>query len=187
MESQAGSPETQETSCDKNPVCKDFKDFIKERLTNPEGPISQYNLNSVMVTSSAQLFGRLSNPSPLQYQAGTINMFLTFYQDGIMQCNFQVDGEAYRFGISSTGVGVEWANLKKVTDLSKRMTYLANGVQLSFTSEDGLDKIDYVLQYKPFRILQYVNDIMTIVGNDKDTLQYAAPDAPHSTYYLEND
>lgn len=87
-----------------------------------------------------------------------------------MQCNFQVDGEDPRFGISSTGIGVEWANLKKVTNLQSKITYISTGVKLSFTSDDGLDKIDYVLQYKPFRLLQYVNGIMTLVGNDKDTL-----------------
>jgi hypothetical protein len=46
-----------------------------------------------MVTSDNKIFGRLTNPAPLKNNAGTISMFLTFYQDGIMRVNMQVDGE----------------------------------------------------------------------------------------------
>jgi hypothetical protein len=54
-------------------------------------------------------------------------------------------------------------------------------------SEDGLDTIVYFLQYKPFRILQYVNGILTMIVNDHDTLAYAAADAPHDSYYVGGD
>jgi hypothetical protein len=61
----------------------DMKDY---NMNNPDGPISYYTLSNVMVTSKNQLFATLTNPSPMKYNAGIINMFMTFYQDGIMRC-----------------------------------------------------------------------------------------------------
>jgi len=58
---------------------------------------------------------------------------------------------------------------------------------MTFLSEDGLDTIVYFLQYKPFRILQYVNGILTMIVNDHDTLTYASANAPHDTYYVGGD
>lgn len=79
-------------------------------MKNPEGPISSYTLGNVMVTGKNQLFGTLTNPAPMKNNAGTINMFMSFFQDGIMRCQLTVDGEE-RFAISSTGVGVNWEGL----------------------------------------------------------------------------
>jgi hypothetical protein len=67
------------------------------------------------------------------------------------------------------------------------MKQLGTGVQLTFVSDDGLDTTVYFLQYKPFRILQYVNGVLTMVMNDHDTLQYASADAPHDSYYVGGD
>jgi hypothetical protein len=42
--------------------------------------------------------------------------------------------------------------------------------------------IKYEIQYNPFKIVQTINDIVTLIVNDDDALRYAALDAPHNTY-----
>ena len=37
------------------------------------------------------------------------------------------------------------------------------------------------------RIVQYVNELVAIIINDKDTLRYADPKAPHTTYMVDED
>ena len=176
------------TVCDQVKFCNDFMTYVDQKLNSIyTGPISQYNMDGVAITSDNQLFARLQNPAPLKNNAGTIALFLTFYQDGIMKVNMQVDGEEPRFSISSTGIGVEWSQLTQVTNLVSHVKYLGTGVQLTFVSTDGLDTTVYFLQYKPFRILQYVNGVLTMIMNDHDTLQYASPDAPHDSYYVGGD
>ena len=41
--------------------------------------------------------------------AENLVMELKFYQEGMMQAKINNPGEAYRFSISSTGIGVEWS------------------------------------------------------------------------------
>lgn len=54
-------------------------------------------------------------------------------------------------------------------------------------SSDQLNSIRYEVLFSPFRIVQYVNNIVTAVVNDTDDLRYAALDAPHNTYMDGND
>jgi hypothetical protein len=50
-----------------------------------------------------------------------------------MQVNMACPGEDPRFGISSTGVGVEWSQLTQVTDLASLTTVTQDSVTV-----DGL-------------------------------------------------
>jgi hypothetical protein len=54
-------------------------------------------------------------------------------------------------------------------------------------SSDETETIKYEFIYSPFKIVQYVNDKVTIVINDLNDLRYASLDAPHNTYMYEND
>ena len=68
--------------------------LVTEKLYSYQNnPISQYNLSGVHVTSDNKIVGELINTTPLKNNASKISLFLTFYQDGIMQVNMKVDGE----------------------------------------------------------------------------------------------
>ena len=92
-----------------------------------------------------------------------------------MQVNINAKGEDDRFAISSTGIGVEWSqlrqvdNLKKLTDFSDPEKVVVSGLK----STCGRDKFSYEIQLSPFRIVQYINGESSIVINDYDTLPYA--------------
>lgn len=119
--------------------------------------------------------------------SGLVDLFVTFYQNGIMRAQLVVNGEEQRFAISSTDIGVNWDTLQKVTDLYPKLQFRKNGVWIDLQSMDGNETISYYLQYKPFRIAQYVNGYCSAVANNFDTLTFKAPNAPHDTYYIEND
>lgn len=105
-----------------------------------------------------------------------------------MQVNIACPGEEPRFGISSTGVGVEWSQLTQVTDLASLTTITQDSVTVDgLNSQSGLETFKYEIMLTPFRIIQYINDEITLVVNDGDTLRYAPPTAPHNTYMDGND
>ena len=97
----------------------------------------------------------------------------------------EVPGEEPRFSISDTGIGVDWDSLTQITNLNPYVTFVGGSPKFSFTTAKG-DKIEYLFQQKPFRIVQYANGNISLVGNAYDTLTYAAIDAPHEYYYTGN-
>jgi hypothetical protein len=54
-------------------------------------------------------------------------------------------------------------------------------------NSDQTEVIKYEFLYSPFKIVQYINDKVTVVVNDLNDLRYAALNAPHNTYMHEND
>lgn len=88
----------------------------------------------------------------MKNQAPNINLYLSFYQDGIIQARLAVDGEDDRFSISSTGIGVDWDSLNKDMNPYQSMSNVSNGIQYETTTENG-DNIKYVIQFAPFRIV----------------------------------
>ena len=42
--------------------------------------------------------------------------------------------------------------------------------------------IKYEVMFNPFKIVQSINGIVTLIVNDDDALRYAALNAPHNTY-----
>lgn len=60
-------------------------------------------------------------------------------------------------------------------------------VSLEASGVESGQKFKYEVQYKPFRILQFIDDKLAMIINDADTLRYASPKAPHNTYMIEED
>jgi len=102
----------------------------------------------MLIENHSVLYGELVQ-SGNTANSTVLQMYVKFYQDGIMQVNFLSQGEPYRFSISKTGIGVEWANLKQIMNLSP---YYVAGNTYQFLSADKKDLIKYVFQMKPFRI-----------------------------------
>ncbi|CDW88377.1 neutral alpha-glucosidase ab [Stylonychia lemnae] len=57
-------------------------------------------------------------------------------------------------------------NLNKIADFQQ------DQVSIKYKSKDMLDSYEYIIRYKPFRVIQKINDITTIIVNDKDTLLF---------------
>ena len=104
-----------------------------------------------------------------------------------MQVLMTVDGETERFAISSTGIGVEWSQLKQITNLASHVIHQAGKYVVTTYSDDGKDTFRYEIQQKPFRTYQYINSTLAMIINDYDTLTYAATNASHSTYMVDQD
>ena len=161
--------------------CKETKEGRKIN-TNGVKTLSSYVASNVLITSQNTITMNLTNSTPNNQQAANLVLELTFYQEGLMQGNISCPGEDPRFGISSTGIGVEWSQLNPVTNLSFITDIRQDKVSINLSSSNGKDNIQYVVTYSPFKIIQYVNSIVTLVINDDDSLRYAALDAPHNTY-----
>ena len=147
-----------------------------------------YNMTNPAVTVNNTITANLTIEAENEMQAGNLTMTLTFYQDGIMQVNMACPGEDPRFSISSTGIGVEWSQLIQVTDLANFTTITADMVTVDgLISQSGLDTFKYEIMATPFRIIQYINNEITLVVNNQDSLRYAPPTAPHDTYMDGND
>ena len=87
-----------------------------------------------------------------------------------MRALLNITGEEPRFSISETGIGVEWSQLNRTTDL-QNVTYLTDRVSIVLYSsviDQQQDVIQYDLMYSPFRIIQYINDKVSVVVNDMD-------------------
>jgi hypothetical protein len=98
-----------------------------------------------------------------------------------MQVNIACPGEQPRFGISSA-FGVEWSQLVPVENLNNKAAFADDRVVINLQSSSGADKIRYEVFFSPFRIIQYVNNLVAMVINDNDSLRYASIDAPHHVY-----
>lgn len=147
-----------------------------------------YNMTNPAVTVNNTITANLTTLVENDMQAGNLTMTLTFYQDGILQVNMYCPGEDPRFSISSTGVGVEWSQLTQVIGLASLTTITADMVTVDgLVSQSGLDTFKYEIMATPFRIIQYINNEITLVVNDRDSLRYAPPTAPHDTYMDAND
>ena len=62
-----------------------------------------------------------------------------------MQATIRLKDEPDRFTISSTGVGVEWSQLKQIINLASHVTYQSGKALVSVTSDDGKDQFIYEL------------------------------------------
>jgi hypothetical protein len=69
-----------------------------------------------------------------------------------MQVNISCAGEEPRFGISSTGIGVEWSQLEKVTNLSTKASFGQKKGEVFLNDSDG-EIIKYDIIYNPFQII----------------------------------
>ena len=86
------------------------------------------------------------------------------------------DSEQQRFGITDLGVGVEEYKLQQIRDVdsvaewdkAKRVIV----VKVKSTTDQGLDSFEYEIQLDPFRIIQKINGITTMIVNHKDTLYF---------------
>lgn len=72
-----------------------------------------------------------------------------------------------------------------MTSLSARTVIGTDRATVTLNSGDISQQpnvIKYEVMFNPFKIVQSINDIVTLVVNDDDALRYAALDAPHNTY-----
>jgi hypothetical protein len=53
---------------------------------------------------------------------------------------------------------------------------------VTLNSSDMSNIIKYEIMFSPFKIVQTINGVVTIIVNDDDALRYAALNAPHNTY-----
>lgn len=106
---------------------------------------------------------------------------MTFYQSGIARTVLTCPGEEPRFSISSTGIGVEWSQLNQVT-LDYTIVNIGKTSATVLLYVDNQNEVKYIIQFSPFRIIQYINGEMGIEVNDMDQFRYAPPTAPHGTY-----
>ena len=83
----------------------------KRAASGEPGCGTPYVASNAAVSSTNTITATLTNPDPNDQQAANLLLELTFYQEGIMRMNLSCPGEEPRFAISSTGIGVEWAQL----------------------------------------------------------------------------
>ena len=107
----------------------------------------------------------------IDFRASHLDLHVALFQEGIMQVKIKAAEEEERFAISNTGIGIEWDQIKVQQHLHEFVKILEDGVLIS-----GQDKVSYKIQFDPFRIIQYVNGMETIIVNDNDNLYYDAKD-----------
>ena len=181
-ETEIDQPSKSRSQCDNVKFCRDF--MASKQMPNATSP---YALSNFVVNANNTITADLTNALPNNVQAASLTLELKFYQEGIMQVNLACPGEDARFGISSTGIGVAWEQLVQETNLASKTTTASDRATVSLQSSDGLNQIRYEVLYSPFRIIQYINNIVTLVVNDAEDLRYASLDAPHNTYMNGND
>jgi alpha-glucosidase (family GH31 glycosyl hydrolase) len=143
---------------------------------------SPYTVSNVQVSPQNTLTASLTNAQPNNHIAANLNFEMTFYQDGLAQVVLSQTGEDPRFAISSTGLPVVWEQLVQVQNLASNVTIGASDVTVDLYSSDLKNHWQYQVTYNPFRIYLYVNNVLTTIVNNEDSLRYAALDAPHNTY-----
>ena len=107
----------------------------------------------------------------IDFRAAHLDLHVALFQEGIMQVKIKAAEEEERFAISNTGIGIEWDQIKVQQHLHEFVKILEDGVLIS-----GQDKVSYKIQFDPFRIIQYVNGMETVIVNDNDNLYYDAKD-----------
>ena len=107
----------------------------------------------------------------IDFRAAHLDLHCALFQEGIMQVKIKAAEEEERFAISNTGIGIEWDQIKVQQHLHEFVKILEDGVLIS-----GQDKVSYKIQFDPFRIIQYVNGMETVIVNDNDNLYYDAKD-----------
>jgi len=107
----------------------------------------------------------------MDFRAAHLDLHCALFQEGIMQVKIKAAEEEERFAISNTGIGIEWDQIKVQQHLHEFVKILEDGVLIS-----GQDKVSYKIQFDPFRIIQYVNGMETVIVNDNDNLYYDAKD-----------
>lgn len=104
--------------------------------------------------------------------ASTLNLRMTFYQNGIMRTLIEEPGST-RFKISEEGLPVVEEQLIPVSDLSSRVIILSNQVIVNgLTHDDGTETFKYVLDFDHFKVSQFSNNKLTLVMNPTDSLYY---------------
>ena len=132
-------------ACQRAKFCKDFVAMKNEQLHCNGCTLSGYTLGNLSIYQNQSIFGTLITPEPNQDRAAELYLDLKFYQDGIMQATIRLKDEPDRFTISSTGVGVEWSQLKQIINLASHVTYQSGKALVSVTSDDGKDQFIYEL------------------------------------------
>jgi len=140
-----------------------------------------YSVSDFTVTASDTITATLTNVQESNYQALTLTMEVTFYQLGIMRTTINCPGEAPRFSISSTGIGVEWDQLVQVTGLSDMVVTTADNSTVTLVVGTN-NTVSYFFEFNPFRVTQTINDKVGVYINQGDDLRYAPPTAPQETY-----
>ena len=76
--------------------------------------------------------------SSVDFRASHLDLNLALFQEGIMQVKIKATEEEERFAISSTGIGVEWDQVKVQQKLPQFVKVLQDGVLIQ-----GQDTISY--------------------------------------------
>jgi len=117
--------------CSDIEYCRNHREGLKKKLES--GGSSVENGDVVFTTEQGQvtvtdseIVAHLSLQTvvdPTQFISENLDLHLEFYQQGIMRINIVDPTENVdRFRISDTGVGVEWDQLTKVTNLTNFVT-----------------------------------------------------------------
>jgi hypothetical protein len=164
--------------CDKTPFCMRHRAF-------------ETDLFARQFESAADLFYRV-DPSSIQIHdayasitavlnlntmdsgdlAQTLNLRLTFYQNGIMRTLIGEPGNT-RFKISESGLPVVEEQLYPVENLSANVTISTSEMVIDgLVHSDKTETFKYIVYFNHFKVEQYSNGKLTLVMNPNDSLYY---------------
>lgn len=95
------------------------------------------------------------------------------YQNGIVRMSMSDSSDPKdRFGITDINVGVEEQNLEQILSLQDVTLVYDDRLVLNLQSSDRQDHFEYEVQFQPFRVVQRINKVVTMVVNHNDTLYF---------------
>jgi len=104
--------------------------------------------------------------------AQTLNLRLTFYQNGIMRTFIDEPGNT-RFKISDSGLPVVEEQLDPVENLSANVTISTSEMVIDgLIHSDKTETFKYIVYFNHFKVEQYSNGQLTLVMNPNDSLYY---------------
>ncbi|CDW88355.1 alpha glucosidase ii [Stylonychia lemnae] len=109
------------------------------------------------------------------YIAEHLLLKVQIYENGILRVNIDeklVNPQRFKltdYDLGASHVEEQLISIGNLQDYSVRED---EKIFISYNSKDKLDTYQYTIQFSPFRIEQRINDITTIIVNDKDTLMF---------------
>lgn len=79
------------------------------------------------------------------------------------------EADGFRFQISDSGVGVEWSQLT-AQSLTSTYTTVTTADGIEINQADRTDPYDFKIQFSPFRLATYHNNVNLVTVNENDTL-----------------
>eukprot|EP00347_Sterkiella_histriomuscorum_P014353 403361196 len=150
---------------------------LKIGIADRAQPIFSYSIDPQSIKMTDQLNFKLQlncGSEGTNYLASTIYANILAYDNGAIRVKMS-DTEKQRFGISDLGVGVEEDKLNQFRNLRDVASIDSDKILMKIKSRsngENVERINYEIQFSPFRIIQKINGQTTMIVNHKDSLYF---------------